>query len=444
MSCREDLHAYQERAVDMILEKRKAFLALDMGIGKTVISLTAITDLLDSCSTHRVLIVGPLRVVKTVWRQEAKKWSHTRHHDIKVCIGSPKDRLKVLHQAPEIMAINRENVVWLVKHFGKKWPFDTVIIDESSSFKNPQSKRFKALKSILDLIDNIVLLTGTPSPNGLLDVWSQSYLIDQGESLGRTYTGYRTRFFNPDYNGYTFELRDGAEEIIHSLLKPYTLRMAAEDYLEMPDRIDLIESIDLSQEEMASYRKFEEELFLSLDDGEVLEAPTAAVLANKLLQYANGNVYTDDLKNWSAIHSAKLDRLEELLADNPNETVLVAYNYKSDLTRLQERFPKAVVMDSNEETVNRWNRGEIQMLLAHPQSSGMGLNLQKGGQWLIWYGLTWSLENYLQFNARLYRQGQELPVRISHLVCAGTIDERVMAVIGDKDATQSRLLSALK
>lgn len=444
MPCREDLHAYQERAVEMVLSKRKAFLTLDMGIGKTIISLTAITDLLDSCSTNRVLIVGPLRVVKTVWRQEAKKWSHTRHHDIKVCVGSPKDRLKVLHQAPEIMAINRENVVWLVKHFGKKWPFDTVIIDESSSFKNPQSKRFKALKSVLDLIDNIVLLTGTPSPNGLLDLWSQSYLIDRGESLGRTYTNYRTRFFNPDYNGYTFELRDGAEETIHSLLKPYTLRMAADDYLEMPDRIDLIESIDLSSEEMSAYRKFEEELFLSLNDGEVLEAPTAAVLANKLLQYANGNVYTDDLKNWSAIHSAKLDRLEELLADNPNETVLVAYNYKSDLTRLQERFPKAVVMDSNEETVDRWNRGEIQMLLAHPQSSGMGLNLQKGGQWLIWYGLTWSLENYLQFNARLYRQGQELPVRISHLVCAGTIDERVMAVIGDKDATQSRLLSALK
>lgn len=444
MRFQTDLHAYQTKAVDFIKSKRKVFLTLDMGLGKSVIALTAISDMLDSFSASKVLIIGPLRVANSVWKQEAALWDHLRHLDIKVCTGTAQTRLKALHFDSEITVINRENVPWLVTQMGKAWPYDTVIIDESSSFKSASTKRFKALKKILSQVKNIVLLTGTPSPNGLLDLWSQVYLIDQGESLGRTMSAYKDRFFVSDYMGYKYAPQEGAESKIHELMRAYTLSMSASDYLELPDRIDIEESIELDKPILNLYKEFEKELFLELDGDNDIEAVNAAVLANKLLQFSNGAVYVDDMGNWSVVHDTKIDRLEELVEENESEPVLVAYNFKSDLHRLKQRFPYAEVLGKNPETIERWNNGEIRMLLAHPQSAGHGLNLQKGGSWIVWFSLTWSLECYSQFNARLHRQGQGKPVRITHLIANETIDRRVLKVLGSKDATQNSLLDALK
>lgn len=444
MRSRNDLHPYQNRAVEFIQSERRAFLTLDMGLGKSAITLTAVSDMLDSFSASKVLVIGPLRVANSVWKQEAKLWEHLRHLDIRVCTGNAQTRLKALHFDSEITVINRENVPWLVTQMGKSWPYDTVVIDESSSFKSASTKRFKALKKVLSKVRNIVLLTGTPSPNGLLDLWSQVYLIDQGESLGRTMSAYKDRFFFGDYMGYKYSLKEGSEAAIHDLMRPYTLSMAASDYLQLPDRIDIEECVELDVPTLKRYKEFEKNLFLELDDEHEIEALNAATLANKLLQYANGAVYTDDMANWMNVHEAKLDRLEELVDENESETILVAYNFKSDLQRLKQRFPYAEVLGKDPETIERWNNGQIRMLLAHPQSAGHGLNLQKGGSWIVWFSLTWSLEYYLQFNGRLHRQGQGKPVRITHLIAQGTIDRRVLNVLGAKGVTQASLLDALK
>ena len=444
MNGREALHNYQERAVSFITENKRVGLFLSMGCGKSLITLTAITDMLDGFCAQRVLVIAPLRVANSVWAQEAKKWAHTKHLSVNVCTGTEKRRLMSLQKEADIYVINRENIPWLVKHYGTRWPFETIVVDESSSFKSSSSQRFKALKKVLPYVDNIVLLTGTPSPNGLLDLWSQCYLVDFGKALGKTMTAYKQRFFETDYMGYKFTPRQGASEQIHSLIQPFIISMAAEDYLELPDRIDLFEPVYLTLKELSDYKDFEKDLFLELDDGNDIEAMTAAVLANKLLQYANGAVYVDDKKNWSELHTKKLDALAELIEQNEGENLLIAYNYKSDLTRLLAKFPEARVLDQSLETIDSWNRGEIKLLLAHPQSAGHGINLQHGGSLIVWFGLCWSLENYQQFNARLHRQGQEKPVRIVHLICQGTIDERVVGVLGDKDATQAALLRALK
>ena len=288
----------------------------------------------------------------------------------------------------------------------------------------------------------MVLLTGTPSPNGLLDLWSQCYLVDYGNSLGRTMSTYKQRFFEQDYMGYSFTPRKGAQESIHTLMQPYTLSMQTADYLELPDRIDLIEEIELEPKVLTAYKLFERNLFIEFE-GHQVEAINAAVLANKLLQYCNGAMYVDEYKNWGELHTAKLDALAELIEQN-DENILVAYNYRSDLERLQARFPDAVRLDKRDETIQAWNRGEIKLLLAHPQSAGHGINLYEGGCMTIWFSLCWSLEYYQQFNARLHRQGQTKPVRIVHLVVKDGIDERVMRVINEKDATQNRLLNALR
>jgi SNF2 family DNA or RNA helicase len=319
-----------------------------------------------------------------------------------------------------------------------------VVIDESSSFKNATSKRFKALKKILPMTEYMVLLTGTPSPNGLLDLWPQTYLIDQGETLGRTMTAFKQRYFETDYMGYKHTPRAGSPERIYELLEPMTISMSAEDYLELPDRIDLIESVQLPPAAMKAYQVFEATLLAQLPDGEMIQAMNAAVLANKLLQNANGALYTDSLGNWVEVHSAKLDALVELVEQNSNENLLIAYNYKSDLERIQKKFPYARVLDKDPQTVVDWNAGRIKMLLAHPASAGHGINLQHGGSMIIWFAMNWSLELYQQFNARLHRQGQSKPVRVVHMVVANTIDERVMTVLSGKNATQSDLLRALK
>lgn len=444
MLSRDDLHDYQRRTVDFIKTKHRCGLALEMGLGKSVSTLTAVIDLLDGCMVSRVLVIAPLRVANSVWSQEASKWSHLRHLKISVCTGSERQRLTALQKTADVYVINRENVPWIVEHYGNRWPFDAVVIDESSSFKSPSAQRFKALRRVLSKIDYMVLLTGTPAPNSLLDLWSQQYLIDQGATLGKTMAAYKQRFFDADFMGYKLTPKHNAADRIHELLADSWVSMSASDYLQLPERIDLTEQVYLPSTTLKDYQNFERKLLATLPDGQEIEAVNAAVLANKLLQYANGAAYVDDCGNWSRIHDAKLDALAEIVENNPGENLLVAYNYKSDLERILARFPNAVVLDKDPDTVTKWNAGSIPILLAHPASAGHGLNLQSGGALCVWFGITWSLELYQQFNARLHRQGQTRPVRVVHLVAAGTIDERIVKVLTVKDAQQSALLSALK
>lgn len=444
MLSRDDLHDYQLRAVDFIQTEGRCMLALDMGMGKTTSTLTAIRDMTHAFEVSKVLIVAPLRVANSVWAQETRLWGHLRDLTVSVCTGSERQRVSALSLDADVYVINRENIPWLVEKYGKRWPFDMVVIDESSSFKNASSKRFKALKKMLPSIEKMVLLTGTPSPNGLLDLWAQIYLIDFGERLGRTMTGYKQRFFEADFMGYKFTPRAGSDEKIHHLISDKVVHMSAEDYLSLPDRIDIEQRIDMPAKSLRDYKDFERTMLAELEDGEDIEALSAAALANKMLQWSNGAVYTDETRRWSETHKAKLDTLAEIIDDNEGENILVAYNYKSDLERLLKRFPQARPLDKQQETIDAWNRGEIPLLLAHPASAGHGLNLQKGGALCVWFGLNWSLEYYQQFNARLHRQGQQRPVRIVHIVCRDTIDERVLSVLKDKDATQASLLNALK
>ena len=442
MLSRDDMHEYQNKAVSYIKRLKRCALFLDLGMGKTTSTLTAVSDLLDGFMVNKVLVIAPLRVANGVWAQESQKWSHLKHLTTNVCTGTERQRIAALSSQSDVYTINRENVPWLVKHFGKKWPFDCVVIDESSSFKNASSQRFKALKKILPETEYMVLLTGTPSPNGLLDLWSQIYLLDFGASLGRTMGAYKQRFFESDYMGYKFTPRVGSDEKIRSLINDFCLSMAAQDYLELPERININVEVELDSKSRKFYEQFEKELLAELDNGEVVEAVNAAVLANKLLQVSNGFTYTDDKQNWQLLHKNKIEALKELVEQN-DEPMLVAYNYKIDLERIVEVFPDAVVLDSSPETIARWDRGEIKMLLAHPASAGHGLNLQAGGSLCVWFGLNWSLELYQQFNARLHRQGQTKPVRIVHIVAKGCIDERVLKVLNNKDVVQSKLLNAL-
>lgn len=444
MLSRTDLHDYQKRAVDYIIDKKRSGLFLDMGLGKTATSLTAISDLVQSCLVKKVLIIAPLRVANSVWSQESSHWEHTKHLRVSVCTGAEKKRISALHKDADVYVINRENVKWLVDTYAKKWPFDAIVIDESSSFKNPSSQRFKALKKVASETEYCWLLTGTPTPNGLLDLWPQMYLVDFGQRLGRTVSNYRQRFFDQDYFGHSYTLRQGSAEKIHSLIADKVISMGAKDYLQVPDRIDLVNRVSLPPSVLREYRKFEKTLLAQLPDGQEVEALSAAVLANKLLQWSNGATYIDEAKNWKELHNAKLDELADVVELNPDEPLLVAYNYKTDLERLVKRFPQAVVLDKNQQTIDDWNAGKIPMLLAHPASAGHGLNLQRGGSVIVWFGLNWSLELYQQFNGRLHRQGQTKPVRVIHIIADGCIDERVMQVIESKDTTQRALVNALK
>lgn len=441
---KSDLHEYQKYAVDLIKKKTRCALFMDMGLGKTSTTLTAISDLSDSLAVDKVLIVAPLRVANTVWKQECLKWEHLSHLRVNICTGSARQRATALQTSADIYVINRENIPWLVEQYKSKWPFDCVVIDESSSFKNSSSRRFKALRSVLSNTEYMVLLTGTPSPNGLMDLWSQIYLLDFGISLGRTKTGFQDRFFKKDYSGFNLVLLPGAEQKIHELISDKVLSMSAEDYLELPDKIELIENVVLPDDVMDGYNRFKKSLFAELPDGHEIEALSAAVLANKLLQWCNGALYIDEFKNYSVVHDLKLEVLADIIENNPNENILVAYNYKSDLERLQATFKTARVLDKDPQTVVDWNDGKIKLLLAHPASAGHGLNIQHGGSMIVWFGLNWSLELDQQFNARLHRQGQTKPVRIIRIVVKDCLDERVLEVLKLKDKTQSALIKALK
>ncbi|AZU97912.1 SNF2 family protein [Vibrio phage LP.1] len=443
MLTRDLLHGYQNRGVEFIKGTPKCALWLEMGLGKTLTTLTAIADLSDSFDIHKTLIIAPLRVANTTWHKELQSWEHTRHLTYRICTGSAKNRTSNLMRDADVYVINRENVKWLVDYYGDKWPFDFVVIDESSSFKSSKSQRFKSLRKVGKYINRMVQLTGTPSPNGLLDVWAQIALLDNGERLGRNMTAYKQRYFTSDYMGYKYTPIENAKTVIYQKLEDLVLTMKAEDYLDLPDRIDTVVEVELKPGALKEYTEFEREFVLQLE-GEDVVAFNAAALANKLLQYANGALYLDETKRYKTIHEEKLDALAGIVEDNPNENILVAYNYKFDLEKLQERFPQAVVMSKSGAEVEQWNEGKIKILLAHPASAGHGLNLQKGGNLIVWYGLNWSLELYQQFNARLHRQGQERPVTIAHIVTRGTIDEKVMLAIESKAETQEELIQALK
>ncbi len=447
VSSRDRLHGYQRRAVQFIKDTPRCALWMEPGLGKTVTTLSALSDLWDAYDIHRVLIIAPLRVARTTWPQEIAGWEHLGHLSWRNIQGDPDTRARIIAEdRSDIHIINRELVPWLVAHCQKTkrgWPYDVVVIDEASSFKSAKTQRFKALRKTLPAVHRLIELTGTPASNHLEDLWSQIFLLDRGARLGRTFTGFRNRHFTSDYHGYTWALRKGADQKIYDQLDDICLTLKAEDYLDLPDRIDTTVAIDLPARTRTAYRQLERDFLTEIGDEEVAVF-NAAALTNKLLQCANGAVYTDDQGVWAEAHSAKLDAFADIVAETAGTPLLVAYAFKSDVTRLQERFPHAQVLGRDPAQIDAWNRGDIPILLAHPASASHGLNLQRGGHTIIWFGLTWSLELYQQFNARLHRQGQTRPVIVHHLVAGNTIDETVLTALARKDVTQQALLNALK
>ena len=441
-------HSYQEYAIDKIIELPAVGLFMDMGMGKTVSTLTAVLKLLfDYFEVSKVLVIAPLRVADTTWTDEVDKWEHLSELRVAKVLGSQDDRSKALSKQADIYVINRENVSWLVERYKERWPFDMIVVDELSSFKSPKSKRFKDLKKVLPYIKRIVGLTGTPAPNSLLDLWPQLYLLDRGERLGKTLTSYREKYFLPDKRNqhivYTYKLRPFADQEIHKKISDICISLSAKDYLDLPERIDNIIKVKLENDVMNQYKEFEKEKLLELKDTDITAA-TAGVVVGKLLQMANGQIY-DDEGQVHMIHEAKLEALSEIIENVNGQPVLVFYNFKHDYDRLVCRFKKLEPRTlQNSQDIKDWNEGKVKMLLAHPASVGHGLNLQAGGNIIIWYGLTWSLELYQQANARLYRQGQKNSVIIHHLVAEGTVDEHVMKVLQTKDKWQSTLLEAVK
>ena len=411
-----------------------------------MITLTAVRELLDDFAITRVLVIAPKRVAEDTWSRESAKWDHLQDLRISPVLGSQAQRVKALEADADVYVIGRDNVVWLVEHLGRKrWPFDMVVIDELSSFKNPQAKRFRALRKVIPAAERVVGLTGTPSPNGLMDLWAEVYLLDQGERLERTIGAYRELYFRPGAsNGhvvYQWLPRRGSEEKIREKLSDLCVSMSAADYLQLPERIDNVIPVRLDPEELAMYKQLEREQLLPLESGDVVVALSAAAVMNKLLQMANGCVYTED-GAYTAIHEKKLEALQEII-EAAQEPVLVFYSYWHDKDTILQEIPGAQEM-FGPSTIEAWNAGRIPVLLAHPASVGYGLNLQEGGHVIVWYGLTWSLELYQQANARLYRQGQTKPVIIHHLITEGTVDEQVMKALQAKDTSQAALLAALK
>lgn len=438
-------HPYQEYAITRILDTPHIGLFLDMGLGKTVSALTAVDKLInDRFEVQRVLVIAPLRVAKLTWAAEVDKWDHLNLKVTKV-LGGESKRLQALAENADIYVINRENAPWLVDLFkGKRWPFDMVIIDESSSFKNPRSLRFRALRKVLPQIKRMVLLTGTPSPRSLMDLWPQLYLLDRGERLGRTLTAYRSEYFRPGKsNGFTvFEWlpNKDAQEKIHKAIGDICVSMSAADWLDIPEKMDNIIEIELPTKARKIYDTLKRDYAITIQQDDIT-AVNAAVLTGKLLQVANGALYHDD-KTYTEIHKAKIDALKEL-AESATTPAIVFYWLKSDLERLKREFPNARTLD-DEKDLTDWNNGKIDMLLLHPSSAGHGLNLQAGGHTIVWFGLTWSLELYQQANARLHRQGQRSSVIVHHILARDTMDERVLKALQQKRMGQDSLLAAVR
>lgn len=437
-------HNYQQFATDFILNQSICCLMLDMGLGKTVITLTALWQLaLDSFDVSRVLVIAPKRVAEDTWPKELAKWEHLTGLTSSLVLGSAAERKAALQKKAFLYIINRENVAWLVKnHY---WDFDMVVIDELSSFKSNKAERFKAMKKVRPMVTRIVGLTGTPAPNTLLDLWPQMYLMDMGQRLGRFIGGFRDRFFLPDKRNreiiYSYKPREGAEDAIYALISDICISMKAADYLDMPERIDNRIEVSMSPKERKLYDDFQKDMVLSIGDEE-LDAANAAALSNKLLQMANGAVYGED-KTVIPIHDRKLDALEDLVEAAKGKPLLVAYWYKHDLQRIKARFKNVRCIDTAKD-IDDWNAGQIPLALIHPASAGHGLNLQDGGCTIVWFGLTWSLELYQQLNARLWRQGQKHTVVIHHIITKGTHDEDVMRALENKDTRQSALIEAVR
>lgn len=436
-------HEYQDYAKEFVVKQNVSALFLDCGLGKTVITLTAIWELLlDYFEVRKVLIIAPCRVCRDTWPSELQKWNHLKGIEMSVVLGSERERVAALNRRANVYVINRENVEWLVGHC--RWDFDMVVIDELSSFKSHKAKRFKALKRVRPMVRRIVGLTGTPAPNGLIDLWAEIGLLDMGQRLGRFIGGYRERFFVPDKRSremiFSYKPRQGAEEAIYELISDICISMKATDYLEMPECIYNRVEVTMNEKERKLYQQLERDMLIPFEEGDI-DAVNAAGLSNKLMQMANGAVY-DENGVVKHIHDRKLEALEDLVEAANGKPVLIAYWYKHDLERIK-KYVGAVELDTAED-MKKWNAGEIPVAVIHPASAGHGLNLQAGGSTLIWFGLTWSLELYQQMNARLWRQGQKETVVIHHLTAKGTLDERVMEALEKKDCGQSALVDAVK
>lgn len=443
-------YPYQQYCIDSIIFNRSVGLFLDMGLGKTVITLTALWDLRrNRWQVAKPLIIAPKKVAEATWSAEAQKWEHLKCLRIVTVLGTEKQRLCALASPADVYVINRENVPWLVEHFRNHWPFDMVVLDESSSFKNPQSKRFKALKLVRSRIKRIVELTGTPSSNGLEDLWAQIYLLDGGARLGKTIGAYRDKYFIPDKRNQTtifsYAPKEGSLELIKQAVSDICISMKASDYVSLPDMLQDDIPVVLDAAAQKKYRQLEADMLLKLD-GHAITAGTAGVLAGKLLQLCNGAVY-DEARRAVAIHRCKLDAFMELIECLKGQHALVFYTFQHDCERLREALASTklrVRVYSGSQDERLWNAGEVDILLAHPASCGYGLNLQAGGHHVIWFGATWSLEQYEQANKRLHRQGQQHPVIIHRLMVQGGMDEVAFAALGSKGDMQNALLEALQ
>jgi len=440
---------YQDFATQHIIDNPYSGLFLDMGLGKTVSTLTAIDQLMyTELEVNKVLVIAPLRVAQDTWTTESVKWDHLKHLRLSVVLGSERERKQALQAKADVYVINRENVAWLVGYYQSAFPFDMVVIDELSSFKSAKAIRFKSLRMVRPKVKRVVGLTGTPAPNGLIDLWPQLFLLDQGERLGKTITGYRERYFTPGKrNGavvFDYKLKADTEQLIYDKIGDICISMKAKDYLSLPERINRTVEIRLPSDVQKKYDEFERDQVLALDDSEDISAINAAALSTKLRQFANGAIY-DDQKNWHEVHNTKLEALSEIVEAANGQPVLIFYSFRHDLERINKHLkvykPRQL---TSAEDIADWNSGKISVLLAHPASAGHGLNLQAGGNIVIWFGLNWSLELYQQANARLDRQGQIKPVIVHHLVMVDTIDTKVFNVLDGKAETQDALMNAVK
>lgn len=439
-------HNYQRYCISRMIIEEALGLFLDLGLGKTVITLTVVNDLkYNRFAIRRTLVVAPKKVAEATWNNEAAKWEHLKHLRIIPVLGSEQKRIKALNTPGDVWVISRDNVKWLADYYRNAWPFEMVVLDELSSFKNHQAKRFLSLTWVRPHIKRIVGLTGTPAPNGLLDLWAQVFLLDQGKRLEKNITGYRTKYFEKNYNGHGYMAKPGADEVIHRQIADLCISMKAEDYLDLPDCITNVIPVVLDDKAAAQYKRMEKDLLLELEDTEIT-ATSAAVLTGKLLQMCNGAVYDED-RRVMELHDCKIEAFMELLEQLNGKPALVFYSFQHDLARILKALAKSGLRVRELRTPQDqldWNNGLIDILLAHPASAAYGLNLQDGGNHVVWFGLTWSLELYQQANGRLHRQGQTQKVILHHLVVQGGMDEDVMAALEAKATTQDRLLTALK
>lgn len=439
-------HNYQRYCITRMIIEEALGLFLDLGLGKTVITLTVVNDLkYNRFAIRRTLVVAPKKVAEATWNNEAAKWEHLKHLRVIPVLGGKQKRIKALNTPGDVWVISRDNVKWLVDYYRNAWPFDMIVLDELSSFKNHQAKRFLSLTWVRPHIKRIVGLTGTPAPNGLLDLWAQVFLLDQGKRLEKNITEYRTKYFEKNYSGHGYTAKPGADEVIHRRIADLCISMKAEDYLDLPDCVTNVIPVVLDNKAAAQYKRMEKDLLLELEDTEIT-ATSAAVLTGKLLQMCNGAVYDED-RRVMELHNCKIEAFMELIEQLNGKPALVFYSFQHDLARLHSALKGSGLRIRELKTPQDqldWNAGQVDILLAHPASAAYGLNLQDGGNHVVWFGLNWSLELYQQANGRLHRQGQTQKVILHHLVVQGGMDEEVMAALEAKATTQDRLLTALK